>query len=229
MKRKTRMTCRHYQERRKWARDHVQCAGRWKRVIVLYEKIQHGLTGRLRQLMVRPAEEGEVFFEPTERWWWIHDMRCHVLTAGFPIYTLWMVLWTRNATATPYRCRSWRVCSHWEDFQQDCAKVYTSHETRMWFSGNIVYVLPRPAKSPNVNTIENLWGLLARVSESTTRMRSLRSDCPLLDRNRPFFHTKSLRINPKALQKCGRASKVRNRFVNLRIYGAEIVVFVLVL
>ncbi len=38
MKRNPRMTFRHYEERRKWARDRVQWAGRWKRVIFSDEK-----------------------------------------------------------------------------------------------------------------------------------------------------------------------------------------------
>ncbi len=42
-------------------------------------------------------------------------------------------------------------------------KFTPATKTRTWFSDNNVDVLPWPVKSPDLNIIENLWGLLARA------------------------------------------------------------------
>ena len=45
---------------------------------------------------------------------------------------------------------------------QDKASIHTSQETRGWFNEQNILVLPHPAKSPNLNPIENLWVIGAR-------------------------------------------------------------------
>ena len=47
-------------------------------------------------------------------------------------------------------------------FQQDNAAIYTSKHTREWLTAKNINTLSWPAKSPNLNPIENLWGIQAR-------------------------------------------------------------------
>lgn len=47
-------------------------------------------------------------------------------------------------------------------FQQDNAPCHTSAMTREWFFDMEVAVLNWPSRSPDLNPIENLWGMLAQ-------------------------------------------------------------------
>jgi len=47
-------------------------------------------------------------------------------------------------------------------FQQDNCRIHTSRSTKNWLDGKKVRLLPWPAKSPDLNPIENLWGIVTR-------------------------------------------------------------------
>ena len=46
--------------------------------------------------------------------------------------------------------------------QQDNASVHRSNMTKKWFEQQKVRVLESPVNSPDLNVIENLWGLLVK-------------------------------------------------------------------
>ncbi len=52
-------------------------------------------------------------------------------------------------------------------FQQDLAPAHTAKGTKSWFNDHGVTVLDWPVHSPDLNTIENLWGIVKRKMRDT--------------------------------------------------------------
>ena len=75
-------------------------------------------------------------------------------------------------------------------FQQDNAPIHTARATKKWLQDRNIEVLDWPAISPDLNPIENLWGILARkvyrngrqfqtVSELQTRIKEAWNQLPI--------------------------------------------------
>ncbi len=52
-------------------------------------------------------------------------------------------------------------------FQQDLAPAHTAKGTKSWFNDHGVTVLDWPANSPDLNPIDNLWGIIKRKMRDT--------------------------------------------------------------
>ncbi|KAG8232935.1 hypothetical protein J437_LFUL011044 [Ladona fulva] len=54
-------------------------------------------------------------------------------------------------------------------FQQDNSHVHTCKEAKNWFLENRIQQLSWPARSPDLNPIENIWGIMVREMKKKDR------------------------------------------------------------
>ncbi len=58
-------------------------------------------------------------------------------------------------------------------FQQDLAPTHTAKGTKSWFNDHGVTVLDWPANSPDLNPIENLWGIVKRKMKELIKCKTV--------------------------------------------------------
>lgn len=173
MKKKPPLTAKHKEDRLKFAMEHVHWKKRWRRVLFTDEK-KFNLDG------------------PDGLAYYYHDLRKEesILSRrrhGGGTVMIWAGIGYYGKTDikfVPQKMDSKKyldlIASEITQparentnlpliFQQDNAAVHTARIVKKFFSDNNVDVLNWPARSPDMNIIENCWGLLARSAYAENR------------------------------------------------------------
>lgn len=80
-------------------------------------------------------------------------------------------------------------------FQQDNAAIHTAKRVKHWFERQNIKTVDWPAKSPDLNPIENLWGYLARKVYAHGRQFTCQKDL------KEFIEDEWYKIPPEICQK----------------------------
>lgn len=166
MAKKPPLTPRHKQQRLEWCREHMSWKAEWKFVLFSDEKkfnldgpdgwasYWHDLRKEKRIFFSRAQGGGSVMVWAAFGSGGKTDI---VFMNGRQDSRKYQEVLEKHLLPTaPQICgQNWR-------FQQDNAPIHTSRSTKAWFEAKNVSVLDWPARSPDLNPVENLWGVLAR-------------------------------------------------------------------
>lgn len=165
------LSTKHKEARLKFAKDHMSWTNEWKRVIFSDEK-KFNLDGPdgLRSYWHVVGREKEVSYSRN------FGGGTVMVWGGFSCYGTTPICWiTTKMTSAKYIELLDDVLVTYLDehgsqdliFQQDNAPIQASRKTKAYFEENNIAILPWPARSPDLNPIENVWGYMAhKVYES---------------------------------------------------------------
>ena len=154
------------EDRVQWAKDCSHWHTRWRRVVFSNEKrfnlegpdvfahYRHDLRKEPRYFSKRRQGGGSVIIWAAISYTGVSDIA--VINSRLNSEKYCEVLSKCLLSFGANECHNSRI------FQQDNAPCHSSSHTKAFLAGNYVDVLRWPARSPDLNMIENVWGILVR-------------------------------------------------------------------
>ena len=164
-KRKPKHTARHKEVRLQFAKEHMSWQEEWHQVLLSDEK-KFNLVGPDGYQYYWHDLRKEKETQMSQLWWW----KCYGLGGFFLCWkTSTGMDFNKNEFTDYIDLLEISLLEHGEEligenftFQLDNATIHNSKFKKAWFREKNIQVMECPACSPDLNPIENLWGILSR-------------------------------------------------------------------